>query len=277
MSKIILLFCFSLCLFPILSQDRPVREVREVRVPSSIELAIEKLANDPDLKNASISFYVYDSDNDVMIEEYNSKQSLVTASTMKVVTTATVLQYLGSYHKFKTQLSYDGFIDSNCVLHGKIYIEGGGDPTLCSKYFNKDDEDFMNDWISSIENLGIHSIDGKIVGDDSYFSDEFVPASWGWGDMGNYYGAGVSGLSIYDNTTTYTFDAGNENNDLTEVTCYEPYAPGLVIDNRVLAGNTTKDEAYIYGGPYDNYRLIKGRIPKGATEFEVRGATNDPA
>lgn len=280
MRKLLLFILLSNLLISGVSQERPTREVREVReipVPSSIEKALNKLVADPTLKNASLSFYVYDATNGVMVEEYNGNTSLVTASTMKVVTTATVLQHMGSYHKFTTELSYDGYIDTNCTLHGNIYIEGGGDPTLGSKYFQKGDEDFMDEWIQAIKNLGIHHINGKIIGDDSYFSDEFVPASWGWGDMGNYYGAGVSGLSIYDNTTTFSFKAGPENNDKTEVECFEPYVPGLTIDNRVLAGNTTKDEAYIYGGPYDKYRLIKGRIPKGAEDFEVKGATHDPA
>ncbi|MCB9196184.1 MAG: D-alanyl-D-alanine carboxypeptidase/D-alanyl-D-alanine-endopeptidase [Flavobacteriales bacterium] len=256
------------------SQERVTREVIE---PSSIEKAITNLANDASLKNASISFYVYDATNKKEIANLNGNQSLVTASTMKAITTATALEVMGSYHKFETKLAYDGFIDSSCTLHGNIYIIGGGDPTLGSKYFQKEGEDFMLDWVDAISALGIHHIEGKIIGDDSYFSDEYVPATWGWGDMGNYYGAGVSGLSVYDNTVTFKFDAGENNNDSTYVVCYDPYTPDLRIDNRVLAGNTTTDEAYIYGGPYDPYRIIKGRIPKGSKEFEVRGAMHDPA
>lgn len=251
------------------------RDIREVLPPSSIDKAIGTLLADASLQNASLSFYVYDATNKKEVASHNSDQSLVTASTMKVITTATVLNKLGSYHRFKTNLAYDGYIDTNCTLHGNLYIVGGGDPTLGSKYFN--DEDFMIDWVDAIAELGIHHIDGKVVGDASYFSDEYVPSTWGWGDMGNYYGSGVSGLSVFDNTLTFTFEAGANNNDSTKITCYEPYTPDIRIDNRVKAGNTKKDEAYIYGGPYDPYRVIKGRIPKGATDFNVKGAMHDPA
>lgn len=251
------------------------RESREIPVLSSIDKAITNLVSDPSLKNASISFYVYDAENKLEVASYNADQSLVTASTMKVVTTATALDLLGSWSKFTTKLSYDGFLDTNCTLHGNLYIEGGGDPTLGSKYF--DDEDFMLHWVDAIAEQGIHHIDGKIIGDASYFSDEYVPSTWGWGDMGNYYGTGVSGLTIHDNTVTFTFEAGTENNDSTHISCFEPYTPDIRIDNRVKAGNTTKDEAYVFGGPYDPYRLIKGRIPKGAKDFDVRGAMHDPA
>lgn len=255
-----------------LAQDRDVRDVPE---KSSIDKAFAILESDPALKNASISFYVYDAMNKVEISAHHADQSLVAASTMKVVTTATALDILGSWHKFETKLAYDGYIDTNCTLHGNLYIVGGGDPTLGSKYF--DDEEFMLEWVDQIAQLGIHHIDGKIVGDASYFSDEYVPSTWGWGDMGNYYGSGVSGLSVYDNTLTFTFDAGPKNNDSTYISCYEPYTPDLRIDNRVKAGDTKKDEAYIYGGPYDPYRVIKGRIPKGASEFNVKGAMHDPS
>lgn len=264
-----------LCLITIQTYRAQERDSREIPVLSSIDKAITKLVSDPSLKNASVSFYVYDASNITEVASYNSDQSLVTASTMKVVTTATALEVLGSWHKFTTKLSYDGYLDTNCTLHGNLYIEGGGDPTLGSKYF--EDENFMLNWVDAIADLGIHHIEGKVIGDASYFSDEYVPATWGWGDMGNYYGSGVSGLSIYDNTITFTFDAGPENNDSTFISCYEPYTPDIRIDNRVLAGNTSKDEAYIYGGPYDPYRLIKGRIPKGARGFEVKGAMHDPA
>jgi D-alanyl-D-alanine carboxypeptidase/D-alanyl-D-alanine-endopeptidase (penicillin-binding protein 4) len=246
-------------------------------VLNSIEKAFETLKNDPLLKNASLSFYVYDIDNKVKIAEGNPNTSLVTASTMKVVTTATALDIIGSYKKFETEISYDGFIDTNCTLHGNLYIKGGGDPTLGSRFFNKNNNDIMQPWIQEVANLGIHHITGRIIGDASYFPDEYVPATWGWGDMGNYYGAGVSGLTIYDNTLNFYFKSGPEKNDSTFVECIVPYSPDLFVDNRVKASDRNKDEAYIYGGPFDPYRLIRGRIPKGEEDFLVKGAMHDPA
>lgn len=254
-----------------------VNETSTTETLNSIEQAIATMTADKNLINASVSFYAYDMDNNVVLAELDPDRSLVTASTMKVVTTATALQLYGSYHKFKTTIQYEGYIDSLCTLHGDIYIKGGGDPTLGSRFFTKKGKDIMQEWVHAIANLGIHQIDGRIIGDASYFSDEYVPPTWGWGDMGNYYGAGVSGLTIYDNLVRYIFNAGNSNNDSTNIVCYEPYTPDLFIDNRVKAGDIKKDEAYIFGAPYDTYRVIRGRIPKGAKDFEVKGAMHDPA
>lgn len=247
------------------------------KVENSIDRAIELLRNDPELKNASISFCVKKLDSNRVVSEFNPNMSLVSASTMKVITTATALELLGSYHKFTTSVAYDGFIDSNCILHGNIYIEGGGDPTLGSKYFEKENFNLLRDWAHAIKEFGIDSINGRVVGDASYFSDEYVPSSWSWGDIGNYYGAGASGLTIYDNLLELEFSSGTGNNDSTWVDCFYPYSPDLIIDNRVKSGNTKKDEAYIYGGPYDPLRIIKGRIPEGQEGFVVKGSIHDPA
>ena len=244
---------------------------------NSIDAAINSLVKDLALINASISFVVKDLDSSVIISEYNPNLSLPSASTMKVVSSAAALDILGSFNKFETKIMYDGFIDSNNVLHGNIYIKGGGDPTLGSKYFKEKHGLFLSRWVDAIEKLGIDSIAGSIIGDASCFSDEYVAPTWSWGDIGNYYGAGVSGLSIYDNTVKFEFSSGPLARDSTFINCVYPYTPDLIIDNRVKASNTKKDLAYIYGGPNNPIRTIKGTIPKGQTEYVVKGAIHEPA
>lgn len=242
---------------------------------NSIQRAIETLKKDPALKHASISFLVKDIDKDSIIASHNPTTSLIPASTMKIVTTATALQLLGSYHKLKTYLQYDGYIDSNCILHGNIYIKGGGDPTLGSRFFKS--PYLIEEWSHQIANLGISQIDGQIIGDASYFSYEYVPSTWTWGDMGNYYGTGISGLSIFDNTTHLYFNSGEKKGDPTTIDCVEPYTPDIEIRNSVKSWTTKKDEAYIYGAPYDGLRIVKGSIPLAREKFDVRGSMHEPA
>ena len=254
-----------------------VASVQAQNKKNSIDGAISTLAKDSSLKNASISFVVKDLDSNVIISEYNPNLSLPSASTMKVVSTAAALDILGSYLKFETKIMYDGYIDSNNVLHGNIYIKGGGDPTLGSKYFKEKYGLFMSSWVHEISKLGVDSIAGSVIGDASFFSDEYVASTWSWGDIGNYYGAGVSGLTIYDNTVKFEFSSGPLARDSTFVDCFYPYTPDLIIDNRVKASNTKKDLAYIYGGPNNPTRTIKGTIPKGQVEYVVKGSIHEPA
>ena len=247
---------------------------------NSIQSTFNKIKELSYLENASFSFHVMDVDADTTVAEFNSKNSLVPASTMKLVTTSAALVKLGSYKQFKTKIEHDGNIDSNGVLHGNLFITGGGDPTLGSKYFLDKDEnpsDFMNEWVLKIQKAGIKSITGKVIGDASHFSYEMIPTTWLWGDMGNYYGAGACGLTIYDNYNTLTFRSGNTAGDSTFIDCITPFSPGQTFENRVLASDENRDNAYVYSAPYSNHRLIKGSIPKQKDEFNVKASMMDPA
>jgi D-alanyl-D-alanine carboxypeptidase/D-alanyl-D-alanine-endopeptidase (penicillin-binding protein 4) len=244
---------------------------------NTLEKAVSTFLKDPQLKNATLGFYAVDIATDSVIAEHNQNTSLIPASTMKVVTTSTALEVLGAYHSFKTNIQYDGFIDSSCVLHGNIYIKGGGDPALGSKYFQKHYGDFLLEWADAIAQMGIDSIDGRVIGDAEIFTDDMIPATWIWGDIGNYYGAGPSGLSIYDNLCRLSFNSGPNAGDSTSIECTYPYIPGLEITNKVISSNTKKDNAYIFGAPYSYDRKVEGSIPKGKEGFEVKGNIADPA
>jgi D-alanyl-D-alanine carboxypeptidase/D-alanyl-D-alanine-endopeptidase (penicillin-binding protein 4) len=247
---------------------------------NSIQTTVNNILKNSSLKNASFTFRVIDIEKDSVLAEHNPITSLVPASTMKLVTTAAAMDILGSYKTFKTTLQYDGYIDSNCTLHGNIYIKGGGDATLGSKYFLSKDEkatDFMNKWVHEIENLGIHAINGRVIGDASYFSQDMIPATWVWGDMGNYYGAGPSGLTIYDNLSTLSFSSENKNGGATSVDSITPYNPEVTINNKVTAANINSDNAYLLSAPYVGIKKAIGQIPMGRTEFNVKGTIHDPA
>ena len=248
----------------------------EAQTTKSVRLAIQKMAADDDLKNASISFYALDLDSGKVIAGLGSNKSLVPASTMKLVTTATALELLGPGKRFSTRVKYSGEIDSNCVLNGNIYIVGGGDPCLGSERFKKHYGDFIHKWANEIIKLGIDSINGRVIGDASIFNEQMIPSTWIWGDLGNYYGAGPCGLSIYENKCSVELRSGKKG-DSTEVTCIYPYIPNLKFDNYVKSMITKKDLSYIFGAPYQENRIIKGGIPINKKSFKVRGSIPDPA
>ena len=234
---------------------------------------LNKFINDKDLINASISFNLIKTDSTII--SYNPEKSLIPASIQKLVTTSTALNILGSNYKIPTFLEYDGYIDTNRVLHGNIYIVGNGDPSLGSKYFPNND--FLIAWSKEIKKLNIDSITGGIIGDASAFSYEQIPSTWSWGDIGNYYGTGVSALSIYDNTVSLSFSSGKNIGDSTNIDCIYPYVPEISFYNKVKAGKTKRDEAYVFGAPYISERRVRGKIPRGVVDFRVKASIHDPA
>ena len=93
---------------------------------------VEALCNDPLMRNANIGLLVRDAATGEVVAEWNANKSFTPASTMKIVTTATALELLGPDFRFETQVQAAGEVDSAGVLHGNLYIRGGGDPTLGS-------------------------------------------------------------------------------------------------------------------------------------------------
>ena len=246
---------------------------------NGIQTYAETMMADAQLKHAIFGFYVKDMTTGTVIADYNSEMSMPPASTMKLVTTATAFQVLGRGYRFKTKIMYSGTLDTTTgVLTGDLYLIGGGDPTLGSKYFNKkgEERDFLIAWADSIYNFGIREIKGKVVADASLYRYEGVPSGWVWGDMGNYYGAGPSGLTIFDNLLELHFATGPLAGDSTVLHCTSPYIPNIQIKNFVKAADSKDDDAYVYGAPFSYDWWVRGTIPKGQEDFIVKASLPDP-
>jgi D-alanyl-D-alanine carboxypeptidase/D-alanyl-D-alanine-endopeptidase (penicillin-binding protein 4) len=95
------------------------------------------------------------------------------ASNMKLFTTSTALSRLGPDYRIATKLFADGPIDSDGVLHGSLYLQGGGDPALGTPTF-------YNGYLAGLgTNLfalkgqvraaGITAVTGRLYGDDTIF------------------------------------------------------------------------------------------------------------
>jgi D-alanyl-D-alanine carboxypeptidase/D-alanyl-D-alanine-endopeptidase (penicillin-binding protein 4) len=239
---------------------------------------IEKLKSDKAMQHASWSVCVMSVQKDAVIAEYNSHVSLIPASTLKLMTTGAALSMLGSDFTFKTKIQYDGTFDSTSgILKGNLYIIGGGDPTIDSKYFkNKNDSINTTDkWALILKTRGIKIIEGAVIGDASLFEDNTIPSQWIWGDIGNYFGTGASGLSCHDNSYSIFLNSGSAGSNTT-INKTEPFIEGLKLINKVTAAGKS-DSAFIYGSPYTNYRTIEGSIPANKKNYEVEGSMPDPA
>jgi D-alanyl-D-alanine carboxypeptidase/D-alanyl-D-alanine-endopeptidase (penicillin-binding protein 4) len=239
---------------------------------------VAKLAADDDLKNASISFFAIDLTSNQVIAGLGPDMSLVPASTTKLITTASALEILGGNTRFSTQILHTGTVDTLCrVLNGDIIIKGGGDPCLGADRYSRHYGDFIKEWALKIKALGIDSINGRVIGDASCFTYQITPSTWIWGDLGNYYGASPSGLSIYENMCRVEFESGKRKGDSTFISCVMPFIPDFSIDNQVKSIDTKKDESYFYGGPFQVNRMVKGGIPLNKKGFDVKSSIPDPA
>ncbi len=241
---------------------------------------VESFAKDHSLRTASWGFVVYDVMTKEEIMSVNPDLSLIPASTLKIVTTATALNNLGKDFQYETLLQYSGNIDKKGRLHGNLYIVGSGDPTFGSSHMEHTDniEEIFDKWFDSIQKLGINKIKGQIIADESVFDNELVLREWTWEDLGNYYGAGSSGLTIRENKYTVFFEPDLTPGKPARVLKTDPPLPWVNFINQVTTAEPgTGDNVYILGGPFSNTRWLTGSVPAGVAKFGVRGSMPDPA
>ncbi|GAB4044817.1 D-alanyl-D-alanine carboxypeptidase/D-alanyl-D-alanine-endopeptidase [Spirosoma litoris] len=212
---------------------------------------------------------------------YNARMSLPSASTLKLITTATALAVLGPNYTYTTTLEYDGAIKDS-VLTGNLYIHGTGDPSLGSWRFTNyyDLPALLKSWADAVKAAGIRKIQGMVVGDASLYDDLTTPDTWPFGDLGNYYGASLSALNINENLFRVFFRPGKAVGTPTTVLRTDPLLPYLTFRNTVTTDAAhTGDQVNIYGVPFMNQQWLTGKVPMGepANEFSVKGSLPDPA
>jgi serine-type D-Ala-D-Ala carboxypeptidase/endopeptidase (penicillin-binding protein 4) len=95
------------------------------------------------------------------------------ASNMKLFTTATALSRLGPEYRIPTKVFRDGPVDAKGVLHGSLYLQGGGDPALGTPAFYNAYFGGLGTNIFAlapqVKAAGIKSITGRLYADDTVF------------------------------------------------------------------------------------------------------------
>lgn len=244
-----------------------------------LDRAVSEVRKDPNLRHASLSVCVHNISTGKSVYTFDAQRSLLPASMNKIFTTAIGFDRLGSEFRFKTSIGYKGKIDNNGVLHGNLYITGGGDPLLGSyRYRQTSPDSLFASWHQALTSRGIKSIDGRICFDASIFDNQPIHDSWHWGDIGNYYGTGISGLNFHENMYFVYFNAGKRIGYPATVDHIVPKNLNVRQQNDVITGpEASGDNVIIYGDPKNPMRHYRGSIPLGKRNFPVRGAMPNPA
>ncbi|MDR1370426.1 MAG: D-alanyl-D-alanine carboxypeptidase/D-alanyl-D-alanine-endopeptidase [Dysgonamonadaceae bacterium] len=226
-------------------------------------------------RHAGIGIKVVEVSSGKTICAYNEQTALCPASCMKLVSSATALEALGSDFTYKTILFTNGTLDSQGDLQGDLYIKGVGDPTLGSGFIEKDPNVFLDQWLTDIRKAGIKAVNGDIIALDDLFGYEGVSPWWIWVDIGNYYAPGIYGISVFDNTYRLSLKSGAVGT-CPEILGWEPATVPLKFENNLKAAANNTDSAYIYGQPFDPERKIFGTIPQNRSSFTIKGDIPDP-
>jgi len=129
--------------------------------------------------------YVQDLTTGKALFSWVSNTGRLPASVEKLYTTSTALLRFGPSATLATRVLGSGSIDRHHVFHGIIWLKGGGDPTFGSAAFDRSAYGTgatvgqLAD--NLIRNTHVKSIQGRIVGDDTYFDSARGTPATGFG------------------------------------------------------------------------------------------------
>lgn len=224
-----------------------------------IENAYTRFENDQQMAYATSSLTVLNAETGEVIISKNGNTGLAPASTLKTITSATAYHLLGRDFTWETSLGYNGSVSADGTLNGDLIITGSGDPSLGSdRYEESKSEVILKRWLNALQKSGIKRIAGRIIADDRLFGTQTLPGGWTWQDMGNYYGAGPSGLTWRENQFDLIFRPGSVGAP-AELLRTNPRMDYLRIVNEVTTGRPgTGDNVYAYSAPFSDVVYVRG-------------------
>ncbi|MFC5453549.1 D-alanyl-D-alanine carboxypeptidase/D-alanyl-D-alanine-endopeptidase [Prosthecobacter fluviatilis] len=236
--------------------------------PHPITKLLQEARANPALAGAAIGFCLLNDKGEVILDD-NATTAFIPASSLKTLTTATALEILGPDFHFTTGLKASAPIQ-NGEIKGDLVIIGGGDPML-----KMDD---LKAWVAELKQRGLLRITGGIRADTSFFTGSLYSDYWNWGDIGNGYGSGVSGLNLNHNRYIVMFRAGPAEGTPAELLGINLELPQAAWKNEVTTGPADSgDGVVIHGGEITTAIHLRGTVPLGAAKFQAKGAVPDPA
>ena len=134
---------------------------------------LDSLMRDPLFETTQVGLMVYDLTADQTVYQYQARQLMRPASTMKVITAITALDRLGGDYMFTTRLCYTGKIQKG-KLTGNLYCVGGFDPLVT----NND----IKDMVARLYEMGVDTLRGHIYADRSMKEPLDWGEGWCWDD-----------------------------------------------------------------------------------------------
>ncbi len=239
----------------------------------------------PPLDRAHWGIDAVDLDSGKALYAQNSDQLFLPASNTKLFTTAAALAIAGPDYRFHTTVETEGNVDSQGRLPGNLVIFGRGDPNISGRvlpYALKTQRtppytQILEEMADQVAKSGLKTVDGDLIGDDTYYAFERYAEGWALDDLQWSDGAPVSALSFNDNVVFVNILPGVLPGDKALITV-EPDTGYYELDNRIVtsaAGIVRK--IGIHRDPGSKKIVLWGSLPLGDAGTKESLSIEDPA
>lgn len=211
-----------------------------------------------------------------ILESLQPNKSIIPASNQKLITSAAILDYLGSGYQFVTPIYGDG-IQNGTVWDGNLIIKGSGDPSISGDLYDGDRYYAFREFLNQLKEAGIEQINGNLMTDISLFDTQYYPKGWDWYDMSFYYGVQISPLSFNNNAVDLEVFALGEIGSVPEITWFPDSTDYVHFLNQqeITPPNTEYDEYYQREMGF-NTIVLGSTLPQGYYEEESLAINNPP-
>ena len=213
----------------------------------------------------------------------NEDRFFVPASNAKLFSTALALTRLGPDYRFRTTVAADSAPDGNGVIHGDVWLIGGGDPNLSARVLPYKQDEFTDNPLQAIDEMaaqmvahGVRRVDGDVVGDDTRYVWEPYPKGWSSDDAVWEYGAAVSALTLNDNAFALYVQPGARVGEPAVLTL-SPRVEELTIHNRTRTTEGGEKKLTYKRIPGSKELVVGGVIPLHGLAEKTLLAVDDPA
>jgi len=234
----------------------------------------DQLFDDPDFFNAQWGVCIQSLETGEFLYRHNENKLLMPASNLKLVTTASGLQLLGSEFRFRTEIGYSGKIEGT-TLKGDLIVKGFGDPTISGRYTKDDVLKYFNDWADSLVNLGIEEVTGNIIGDDNAFDDIGLGNGWSWDYESYWYSAPSGALSLNDNCVDIVV-APAKRGDKADIKIIPDNKYTIIVNRVITVPFDSSAGIEIYRERGTNVITVSGKIRESSKPVKLYATVNNP-